>query len=132
MFDFDRCTLALRNGEDETYRLETLLDTRRGADKVAIESVPLSDGSPGEVIRTGQMRFFNDLQNSIGEISNVVDPAIASGELGSLLEVPLEAYGRVLGALSFSAARVDCFSDEDVKVAVQFATHLGLAIDRGR
>ena len=130
VFDFDRCTLALRDGEDDTYRLDTLLDTRRGADKVALEAVPLSDGLPGEVLRTGQMRFFNDLKNSIGEISNIVDPAIASGELGSLLAVPLEAYGRVLGALSFSAVRPECFSDEDVKVAVQFATHLGLAIDR--
>ncbi len=130
VFDFDRCTLALRKGDDETYHLETLLDTRRGAEKVTIETVALSDGLPGEVIRTGQMRFFNNLQESIGEISNIVDPAIASGELGSLLAVPLEAYGRVLGALSFSAARTDCFSDEDVKVAVQFATHLGLAIDR--
>ncbi len=130
VFDFDRCTLALRNDDGDSYHLETLLDTRRGADKVVLESVPLSDGLPGEVLRTGQMRFFANLQNSVGEISNVVDPAIASGELGSLLAVPLEAYGRVLGALSFSATRPDCFSDEDVKVAVQFATHLGLAIDR--
>jgi signal transduction histidine kinase/CheY-like chemotaxis protein/putative methionine-R-sulfoxide reductase with GAF domain len=130
VFDFDRCTLALRNDDGDTYCLETLLDTRRGAEKVTIDSVLLSDGLPGEVIRTGQMQFINDLQNSLGEISNVVDPAVASGELRSLLAVPLEAYGRVLGALSFSARRADCFSDEDVKVAVQFATHLGLAIDR--
>jgi signal transduction histidine kinase/DNA-binding response OmpR family regulator len=130
VFDFNRCTLALRNGEDDTYRLETLLDTRRGADKVTFESVPLSEGLSGEVIRTGQMRFYNELQKSIGEISSIVDPAVASGELGSLLVVPLEAYGRVLGALSFGAVRSACFSDEDVKVAVQFATHLGLAIDR--
>ncbi|MFT5182077.1 MAG: adenylate cyclase [Alphaproteobacteria bacterium] len=130
VFDFNRCTLALRSSEDDTYRFETLLDTRRGTEKVTIESVPLSNGLPGEVIRTGQMRFHNELQKSIGEISNIVDPAVASGELGSLLVVPLEAYGRVLGALSFSATRAECFSDEDVKVAVQFATHLGLAIDR--
>ncbi len=130
VFDFDRCTLALRNDDDETYRLETLLDTRRGAEKVTLDSLPLSDGLPGEVIRTGQMQFLTDLQNSIDQISTVVDPAVASGELRSLLAVPLEAYGRVLGALSFSAARPDRFSDEDVKVAVQFATHLGLAIDR--
>ncbi len=129
VFDFDRCTLALR-GDDDTYSLETLLDTRRDADKVTLESVSLADGLAGEVIRSGQLRLFNDLQSSIGEISNVVDPALARGELGSLLAVPLEAYGRVLGALSFSARRADCFSDEDVKVAVQFATHLGLAIDR--
>ncbi|MFT5180839.1 MAG: PAS domain-containing protein, partial [Alphaproteobacteria bacterium] len=130
VFDFDRCTLALSNEDDETYRLDTLLDTRRSAGKVTIDSVPLSNGLPGEVIRTGQMRFHNELQKSIGEISSIVDPAIASGELGSLLVVPLEAYGRVLGALSFSAVRPECFNDEDVKVAVQFATHLGLAIDR--
>ncbi|NKB47761.1 MAG: response regulator [Alphaproteobacteria bacterium] len=130
VFDFDRCTLALRDGEDDTYHLETLLDTRRGGEKVKLQTVPLADGLPGEVMRTGQLRFFNDLANSMGEISNIVDPALASGELGSLLAVPLEAYGRVLGALSFSATRAECFSDEDVKVAVQFATHLGLAIDR--
>jgi signal transduction histidine kinase/DNA-binding response OmpR family regulator/putative methionine-R-sulfoxide reductase with GAF domain len=130
VFDFNRCTLALRDGDDDSYRLETLLDTRRGVENMTLESVPLSDGLSGEVIRTGQMRFYNDLQKSIGEISSIVDPAVASGELNSLLVVPLEAYGRVLGALSFGAVRSDCFSDDDVKVAVQFATHLGLAIDR--
>ena len=65
VFDFDRCTLALRNGEDETYRLETLLDTRRDAEKVTIESVALSDGLPGEVISTGQMQFFSNLAEPI-------------------------------------------------------------------
>lgn len=130
VFDFDRCSLALRDGDDDTYCLDTLLDTRRGSEKVALKSVPLSDGLPGEVMRSGQMRFFNNLQSSMGELSSEADTAVASSEVGSLLVVPLEAYGQVFGALSFGAARSDCFSDEDVKVAVQFATHLGLAIDR--
>lgn len=128
VFDFDQCTLALRNQDDETYSLKALLDSRREGRAVDAPSIQLSDGVLGEVICAGQMRFSNDVQSSFAEISR--DPAIGGSNPGSLLAVPLEAYGRVLGALSFSAKRTDCFSDADVKVAVQFATHLGLAIDR--
>ncbi|UCC88714.1 MAG: GAF domain-containing protein, partial [Anaerolineales bacterium] len=41
-----------------------------------------------------------------------------------------EAYGKVLGALTFATSKQDGYNREDIKVAVAIATHLALAIDR--
>jgi adenylate cyclase len=130
VFDFNRCTLALCDSDKQTYELRTLLVTRRGTEPFSISDVPLAHGLSGEVMSSGQMRLFGDKAASADKIASAVDPAIVNGELGSILALPLEAYGRVIGVLTFGAVRENCFSDEDVKIAVQFATHLGLAIDR--
>jgi len=130
VIDFDRCTMALRDLEGRRYRLETLLDTRRNATKAAVDDVPIGNGLLGEVISNGQVKLVRDLKQAASELAGEPDPAIAAGEIDSLLIVPLEAYGQNLGALAFGSARPGMFSDEDIKIAVQFATHMGLAIDR--
>ncbi|MBT3809673.1 MAG: response regulator [Rhodospirillaceae bacterium] len=132
VFDFERCTLALRNPDEETYDFRTLLDTRRGSELFSVGDVPLSQGLSGEVMSSGQMKLFTDKSAAADGIASALDPALANGEMGSVLALPLEAYGQVLGCMTFGATRENCFSDEDVKIAVQFATHLGLAIDRWR
>ena len=50
--------------------------------------------------------------------------------MASILLLPLQAYGKVLGVLTFATTQRDGYSREDVKVAVSIATHLALAIDR--
>jgi adenylate cyclase len=132
VFDFERCTLALRGDDIETYDFRTLLDTRRGSELFSVEDVPLAQGLSGEVMSSGQMKLFSDKSASSGGIAAALDPAIVNGEMGSILALPLEAYGQVLGCMTFGAERENCFSDEDVKIAAQFTTHLGLAIDRWR
>lgn len=130
VFDFNRCTLALRHSEKDTYDFRVLLDTQQDGDPVSFEDVPMSQGLSGEVISTGQMQYLGDKAAIAAGIASKVDPAVSGGEVGTLLALPLVAYGRVLGGLTFGASRENCFSDEDVKIATQFATHLGLAIDR--
>jgi signal transduction histidine kinase/DNA-binding response OmpR family regulator/PAS domain-containing protein len=44
--------------------------------------------------------------------------------------LPLQAYGKALGALTFATKQRDGYSREDIKVATSIATHLALAIDR--
>ena len=50
--------------------------------------------------------------------------------MATLLSVPLETSGRVLGALTFATTRQEGYDREDIKVAVMIATHLGLVIYR--
>ena len=53
VFDFERCTLALRGDDIETYDFRTLLDTRRGSELFSVEDVPLAQGLSGEVMSSG-------------------------------------------------------------------------------
>ncbi len=58
------------------------------------------------------------------------DPGMEDGSLASILSLPLQAYGKVLGALTFGASPPNNYQREDIKVAELVATHLALAIDR--
>lgn len=129
VIDFERCTLALLNGDQKTYRLQTLLETRRSVAPVEAASVPLDQGIAGEVMRTRQTLLIADLTTPHSELPKVVDPALADGSLKTVMSLPLHAYGKMLGALTFSTVRADGYSREDIKVAHTIATHLALAIE---
>jgi len=130
VMDFERCTLALINSDEETYHLQTLLETRRTASKVTLEAVPLGQGIPGEVMQRKQMRLITDLAAHRSKIPTLADPALEDGSLSTILSLPLQAYNKMLGALTFSTSKDAGFSDGDIKVATSLATHLALAIDR--
>ena len=130
VLDFDRCLLALRNADESTYWLRTLMETRRSANPIEEASLPVADGLAGAVMSSGQIRAVNDVPDRLADMPELNDPAITGAETGSLLALPVEAYGRNLGAIAFCARKQGVFSEDDIKVAVQFTTHLGLAIDR--
>ena len=130
VLDFDRCTLALLNGDAQTYQLQTLIETRRGVPEVAEGALPLTQGIPGAVMASRQMQLITDLAAVRDEIPVPADLAMWDGSLATILSLPLEAYGKVLGALTFATPKSGGYSREDIKVAVSIATHLALAIDR--
>jgi signal transduction histidine kinase/DNA-binding response OmpR family regulator/HPt (histidine-containing phosphotransfer) domain-containing protein/PAS domain-containing protein len=130
VLDFDRCTLALLNDDGQTYQLQTLLETRRDRPRVTEAALPLAQGIPGSVMNSRQMRLITDLANVQDEFPLAADPAMWDGALATILSLPLQAYGKVLGALTFGTTKEDGYSREDIKVAVSIATHLALAIDR--
>ncbi len=133
VLDFDRCTLALADDGGQSYALQTLLETRRNVPAVSREGVALAEGLAGATMRQRQIQLFSgaagiaQLRASYGDD---VDPALV--DLGTVLVLPLEAYGQVLGALTFGHRRPESYHKEDVKVAGAIATHLALAIDRWR
>jgi signal transduction histidine kinase/DNA-binding response OmpR family regulator/PAS domain-containing protein len=130
VLDFDRCTLALLNSDAQTYQLQTLLETRRDTPPVTEAALPLEQGLPGAVMRSRQMRLITDLAAARDETPSAADPATWDGSLVTTLSLPLQAYGKVLGALTFGTTRQNGYDREDIKVAVSIATHLALAIDR--
>ncbi len=130
VIDFERCTLALVNPDGETYSLRTLLETRRGVPHVDEDAVPLADGIPGRVIASRQVLLIPDLSAAVGDMPSIVDPAAEDGSVASMLSLPLTAYDKTLGAMTFTTARRHGYSDDDVKAAVSFVSHLSLAIDR--
>ncbi len=130
VLDFERCTLALVNEDGQTYRLETLLETRRQVAKVNETAVPLDHGLPGLVMHGRQLRLITDIPAARNEVPYCADLALWDGSLASVLSVPLQAYGHVLGAITFASTQPDVYGREDIKVAQSIATHLALAIDR--
>ena len=132
VLDFQRCTLALIDDDGTSYSLRTLLETRRDVPRIDEPAIPLEKGIPGEVLRTKRMRLVGDLAAERGAVPPAADPAIEDGSLGTILALPLKAYDKVLGCLTFGSANANAFDREDIKVAVTFATHLGLAVDRGQ
>ncbi|RIH86063.1 response regulator [Calidithermus roseus] len=132
VLDFERCTLALANDDGETYCLQTLLEVRRSVAPRNCEWVPLGQDLPGAVIESRQLRVLTDLFTQREKYTPWVDPALWDGSLKSALSLPLEAYGKVLGALTFATSKPEAYGDEDRKVARTVATHLALAIDHLR
>jgi signal transduction histidine kinase/DNA-binding response OmpR family regulator/HPt (histidine-containing phosphotransfer) domain-containing protein len=130
VLDFDRCTLALVEDGDQTYQLRTLLEMRRGVSRVAEAALPLEQGLPGAVIRSRQVRLIGDLATARGEFPLPADPALWDGSLSTILSLPLQAYGQVVGALTFGTAKHHGYTREDVKVAVSIGAQMALAIDR--
>ncbi|HRQ40170.1 MAG TPA: response regulator [Chloroflexota bacterium] len=130
VLDFERCTLALVNEDGQTYRLETLLETRRQVEKVNETAVPLTVGLPGVVMHGRQLRLITDIPAARTEVPHCSDPALWDSALASILSVPLQAYGHVLGAITFASTQPNVYGREDIKVAQSIATHLALAIDR--
>ena len=130
VLDFDRCTLALLDSEGQTYQMQTLLETRRNVPPVVEQAVPFAQGIPGVVMQSRQMRLITDLEAARNEITGTADPALWDGSLNSVLSLPLQAYGKMLGALTFGTTKQRGYEGDDLKVAVAIATHLALAIDR--
>ena len=106
------------------------LETRQGIPSLEELAFSLDVGIPGAVIRTQQMRLISDAGAHAEDLPTPGDPGMEDGSLTSVLSLPLQAYGKVLGALTFGAALPNSFQREDTKVAVSIATHLALAIDR--
>ncbi|MBE2220034.1 MAG: GAF domain-containing protein [Anaerolineae bacterium] len=130
VLDFDRCTLALMNEDGASYSLQTLLETRRDVPHVTLDSVPLPDCIPGNVMATRQMRLVTDLEKAKEMFSNPSDIYLFDGSLATILSLPLQAYGKVLGAITFATIKQDGYNREDIKVANNIAAHLALSIDR--
>jgi signal transduction histidine kinase/CheY-like chemotaxis protein len=130
VLDFNRCTLALLNDDGETYQLQTLLETRRQVAPISGDAIPLARGLPGEVMAQRQMRLVTNLSETKTAYPDPADPALWDGSLNHVLSIPLEAYGKMIGALTFGTTKVQDYNREDIKVAVSIAAHLAVAIER--
>lgn len=132
VFDFNRCTYALLNSDGETYQERTLIETRRKVPKTVRDEVPLSAGHAGEIIRSGRMKLVYDRDELKKEFPALPEDAANEEDVRCSLGLPLTAYNVVLGAMIFATVSKRGFTEEDIQVAQNFVTHLGLAIDRSQ
>ncbi|MBS2026978.1 MAG: PAS domain S-box protein [Deltaproteobacteria bacterium] len=89
----------------------------------------------GRVLRQGKHEFFPEVDLDMLR-SQVADPALLQFyvdlRMRSLIEVPLTARGRTLGALIFLCEEGRRFGNDDLELALELGRRAGLAIDNGR
>jgi signal transduction histidine kinase/DNA-binding response OmpR family regulator len=133
VLDFERCTLALIDDDEQHYRLQTLLETRREVATITVDDVPRDQGLAGAVMQSRRSWLIDKRAAADrAKVPQRVDEVLWDGSLRTVLSLPLEAYGKMLGALTFATTKEEAYNREDIKVAVSIATHLALAIDRWR
>jgi class 3 adenylate cyclase len=130
IIDVERCTLALLGETGDTYRVHTLLETRRDLPTLDDRPIPATLGIAGQVITDRQFKFLSDMTTETADVGTMADPMMEDGSILCVMALPVIAFDKVLGCLTFGQSRPGGFDEDDFKVAQSFATHLGLAIDR--
>ncbi len=128
IIDFNRCTLALLNKDESSYRLLTLLETRQEMPRTTEEKLPLESGIHGNVIRNGEPCICGDLP-WVSEVP-AADASIEGGSLNSTMCLPLQVEGKTFGSIAFCTDQKVGYKRADINMASTIATHLSLAIDR--
>lgn len=129
VLDFDRCRIALRNGDGATYRQWWLHNPSSSeAGPPQTRNRALEEGLAGWVISHSQvLRLDSD--------DDLPAPAEGSGELfidmpatTSILALPLRAKGETKGALIFESQQPHAYSDADVRLGTILAAQIAIAI----
>jgi signal transduction histidine kinase/DNA-binding response OmpR family regulator/PAS domain-containing protein len=130
LLSFERCTIAIRNEDNETFCYKTLAETRRNIPEYNDESIPLEDGLSSVNLAYNKPRILNE--EEIGEQmpANAVDPALWDGTLSTMMILPLMVYGEMLGTFILAMSKPEGYDSEDLRVGSTIATHLALAIER--
>ncbi len=125
LLEFDRLNISVH--PPDTDYVETYAGSGEDAPQTERSRTGLFDTPFGEAIRSGQPIIrSNMLEDGVYPIEAVV--AAESGYL-SLMCVPLESRGRVIGCLNFRSRPADSFNVKDLHAAQEIACHLAVVVE---
>ncbi len=125
LLDFDRLNISIH--PPGTDYVETYAGSGEEAPQTERHRTGLFDTPFGEAIRSGKPVIrANMLEDGVYPIEAVV--AAESGYL-SLMCVPLESRGRVIGCLNFRSRPADSFGEKDLLAAQEIADHLAVVVE---
>ncbi|RME47202.1 MAG: GAF domain-containing protein, partial [Chloroflexi bacterium] len=134
VLDYDRCHIALRNQDDETYRQWWLYNPADQADsapsaqaRAQAQNFPLSEGLAGWVIRHSQILRPGERTPARRDAGFAESPLPAEAA-GSTLALPLTADGETIGALIFESRQRGAYNDADVRLGTILAAQIAVAI----
>jgi PAS domain S-box-containing protein len=127
MVPCQRCTVVLFDFEGGQAQL---IAGFAGGSHLTSTPIPLSDFSANEVLRSGAVRYVEDL-------TAVDDPPpmyrqLAADGLRSVLSVPLLVEGDAIGELNLASSTAAGFNAEHRDIAQEVATPLAIAIQHAR
>jgi len=125
LLDFDRLNISVH--PPGTDYVETYAGSGEEAPQTEQRRTGLFDTPFGEAIRSGKPVIrANMLEDGVYPVEAVV--AAESGYL-SLMCVPLESRGRVIGCLNFRSRPADSFGAKDLLAAQEIADHLAVVVE---
>ncbi len=130
LLDFDDCSLALLQPDHQTYKLRNLITSQTYSSDDMDETYPLNIGIPGAVIRSQKIQFMSADEISAYDQTNPDNPDMFGGKLGTILSLPIQKNGDILGALTFTPPPNASYSQEDINIAKTLAAQIALLIDR--
>ncbi len=110
LFDFDRCTLAIRFKSTDLDYLLLEISNRSDGSPPPAQRFPLTAGWPGRVLREAKPYFIADLSQPSSEVTLIEGECGISAAAGSLMLLPLQSGELTLGSLNFSANHANAYS----------------------
>ncbi len=127
MVPCQRCSVVLYDFErNEAYQLAGYA----GEQFVKASPIPLDSLSPGEVLRRGTVRSYEDLSTMEGA-PPVVRQLLEEG-MRSLLSVPLLVDGEPIGEMNLASPSPAAFNPEHRDIALELATPIAIALQHAR
>jgi PAS domain S-box-containing protein len=127
MVPCQRCTVVLFDFEQREAQL--IAGFSRGS-HMGGEVSPLSDHLPGEALRTGSVRYIEDL-SAEEDPSPLYRQLLAEG-IRTVLSVPLLVEGEAIGEINLSSPNPAAFDAEHRDIALEVATPIAIAIQHAR
>ncbi len=127
MVPCQRCTVVLF---DFKRREAQMIAGFSGGVHLTGDTTPLSDHLPGEALRSGAVRYIEDL-STVEDPPPVHRQLLAEG-LRTVLSVPLLVEGEAIGEINLSSATPAAFDAEHRDIALEVATPIAIAIQHAR
>lgn len=134
VLDYDRCRIALRNGDGAAYRqwwLYNPVEPQAGA-RVEEQRDTLGEGLAGWVMRHSRvLRLNGDEESSMAE-DDLSQVLVDTRGATSVLALPLTVDSKAIGALTFESQQRHAYSDADVRLGMILADQIAIATVDGR
>ena len=120
LIDYDRLAFAFYNPGDDSL----FVDAITGSNTEGRIRVPLHSSSVGEAVLTGRPILLSNFpEDSPYEVSKLVSD---SAELHSVMYIPLESKGRVIGVLCFFAFQRGQYAQYDLDLAEEIGSYVAI------
>jgi signal transduction histidine kinase len=129
VLEAEACSIMLLDESSQTLRWEVALG--EGAGKLQTLSVPLGSGISGRVAATGSAIRIEDVQTDPRWQGQRFDAATGF-TTRSIMCVPMQTHGRIIGVVQVLNRRGGPFSDDDQRLLEALAGMGGVAIENAR
>ena len=129
VLEAEACSIMLVDESSQTLRWEVALG--EGAGKLQTLAVPLGSGISGRVAATGSPIRIEDAQNDPRWQGQRFDAATGF-TTRSIMCVPMQTHGRIIGVVQVLNRRGGPFSDDDQRLLEALAGMGGVAIENAR
>jgi PAS domain S-box-containing protein len=122
-----RCTVGLFDFQRREVQVIAGFD---GGLQLGTSAFPLSDLFPGDTLRSGAVRYIEDL-TTVEDTPPAYRQLLAEG-IRTVLSVPLMVEGEAIGEISLVSSTPAAFNAEHRDIALEVATPLAIAIQHAR